>query len=172
MTHQVINGSGKRKNIHTSLGQSIELICLGELKVHLFNSAFVSDPGCVSNTSGSMDWLQRNFGIFSVFAELQELQVLNPDFSSVSGLGVCLDGYPLNNITAPLTDMCHLSFAFSICRRNHCRCLPQPKWHNWHWPLGHWMTQMTLNLCLRGWRKVTLSKMLTSFWRNWPQRKR
>lgn len=112
MTHQVINGSGKHKNIHTSLGQSIALICLGELKVHLFNSAFVSDPGCVSNTSGSMDWLQRNFGIFSVFAELQELQLLNPDFSSVSGLGVCLDGYPLNNITVPITDMRHFSFFF------------------------------------------------------------
>ncbi|XP_045062049.1 uncharacterized protein LOC121539055 [Coregonus clupeaformis] len=47
-----------------------------------------SDPGCVSNTSGSMDWLQRNFGIFSVFAELQELQVLNPDFSSKESLSL------------------------------------------------------------------------------------
>ncbi|XP_029585184.1 uncharacterized protein LOC115172166 [Salmo trutta] len=47
-----------------------------------------SDPGCVSNTSGSMDWLQRNFGIFSVFAELQELQLLNPDFSSKESLSL------------------------------------------------------------------------------------
>nr|XP_046165620.1 uncharacterized protein LOC124002287 [Oncorhynchus gorbuscha] len=47
-----------------------------------------SDPGCVSNTSGSMDWLQRNFGIFSVFAELQELQVLNPHFSSKESLSL------------------------------------------------------------------------------------
>ena len=126
MTHQVINGSGKHKNVHTSLGQSIEVICLGELKVHLFNSAFVSDPGCVSNTSGSMDWLQRNFGIFSVFAELQELQVLNPDFSSVSFLGVCLDGYPLNNITVPLTDMCHLSFSLLFVEGITVAAYPNP----------------------------------------------
>ncbi|XP_028981157.2 uncharacterized protein LOC105009564 isoform X5 [Esox lucius] len=45
-----------------------------------------TDPGCVSNTSGSTDWLQRNFGVFSVFAELSELQVLNPGFSSMESL--------------------------------------------------------------------------------------
>ncbi|KAK6306907.1 hypothetical protein J4Q44_G00220550 [Coregonus suidteri] len=58
------------------------LDAIGEIKINNFN------PGCVSNTSGSMDWLQRNFGIFSVFAELQELQVLNPDFSSKESLSL------------------------------------------------------------------------------------
>ncbi|KAL0969375.1 hypothetical protein UPYG_G00226220 [Umbra pygmaea] len=47
-----------------------------------------SDPGCVSNTSGSIDWLQRNLGVFSVFAELSELEVLYSNFSSLDALSL------------------------------------------------------------------------------------
>ncbi|KAJ7988667.1 hypothetical protein DPEC_G00311590 [Dallia pectoralis] len=42
--------------------------------------------GCVSNTNGSIDWLQKNFGFYSVYATLPELHALNPDFSSVAVL--------------------------------------------------------------------------------------
>ncbi|XP_044023508.1 uncharacterized protein LOC122862225 [Siniperca chuatsi] len=45
-----------------------------------------SDPGCVSFTRGSKDWLQANLGSFSGFASLQDLQALNPNFSSVAQL--------------------------------------------------------------------------------------
>ncbi|XP_041828515.1 uncharacterized protein LOC121631572 [Melanotaenia boesemani] len=45
-----------------------------------------SDPGCVSSVNGSQTWLQANLGSFSVFATLQELQVLNPNFSSTEFL--------------------------------------------------------------------------------------
>ncbi|XP_046905399.1 uncharacterized protein LOC124487258 [Hypomesus transpacificus] len=47
-----------------------------------------SDPGCVSNTSGSTDWLNKNFGHFSVFATLEDLQTLNANFSSMEALSV------------------------------------------------------------------------------------
>ncbi|XP_034153438.1 uncharacterized protein LOC109616646 [Esox lucius] len=47
-----------------------------------------SDPGCVLSTSGSTDWLQKNFGVFGVFADLSELIVLNPDFSSKDSLSL------------------------------------------------------------------------------------
>ncbi|XP_034051016.1 uncharacterized protein LOC117531935 [Thalassophryne amazonica] len=40
-----------------------------------------SDPGCVSASSGTKEWLQDNFGSFSEFADLQDLQTLNPNFS-------------------------------------------------------------------------------------------
>ncbi|XP_071402622.1 uncharacterized protein [Centroberyx affinis] len=47
-----------------------------------------SDPGCVSNISGSREWLQTNFGNFSGFATLQDLQTLNPNFSSADALSL------------------------------------------------------------------------------------
>ncbi|XP_028251802.1 uncharacterized protein LOC114427785 [Parambassis ranga] len=42
-----------------------------------------SDLGCVSSTRDSKEWLRANFGNFSDFATLQDLQALNPNFSSV-----------------------------------------------------------------------------------------
>lgn len=47
-----------------------------------------SDPGCVSFTRGSKDWLLANLGSFSGFATLQDLQALNPNFSSAEALSV------------------------------------------------------------------------------------
>ncbi|XP_034063302.1 uncharacterized protein LOC117540634, partial [Gymnodraco acuticeps] len=41
-----------------------------------------SDPGCVSFNRGSKEWLQGNFGNFSGFAKLRDLQHLNANFSS------------------------------------------------------------------------------------------
>ncbi|KAF7202262.1 putative LOC107373021-like protein [Nothobranchius furzeri] len=39
------------------------------------------DPGCVSSVNDSQQWLQANFGSFSSFATIQDLQVFNPNFS-------------------------------------------------------------------------------------------
>ncbi|KAL7845119.1 hypothetical protein AOLI_G00233110, partial [Acnodon oligacanthus] len=46
----------------------------------------LSDPSCVSNTSGSSDWLAKNFGNFSAYASLEELLILNIHFSSLDSL--------------------------------------------------------------------------------------
>ncbi|KAG9349852.1 hypothetical protein JZ751_026205, partial [Albula glossodonta] len=45
-----------------------------------------SDTGCLSNTDGSTDWLETNFGNFSVFAPLDDLLTLNENFSSFDAL--------------------------------------------------------------------------------------
>ncbi|XP_076142601.1 uncharacterized protein LOC143124782 [Alosa pseudoharengus] len=45
-----------------------------------------SDPGCITGTNGSKDWLQTNFGQFSVYAPLEDLQKLNVNFSSFESL--------------------------------------------------------------------------------------
>ncbi|XP_034419023.1 uncharacterized protein LOC117751330 [Cyclopterus lumpus] len=47
-----------------------------------------SDPGCVSLINGSGEWVQVNFGSFSRFATLQDLQALNANFSSAGSLSV------------------------------------------------------------------------------------
>ncbi|XP_036412854.1 uncharacterized protein LOC118797685 [Colossoma macropomum] len=46
----------------------------------------LSDPSCVSSTSGSSDWLAKNFGKFSAYASLEELLILNIHFSSLDSL--------------------------------------------------------------------------------------
>ena len=46
----------------------------------------VSDPGCIAGTTGSKDWLQKNFGDFADYAPLEDLQKLNGNFSGVSAL--------------------------------------------------------------------------------------
>ena len=46
----------------------------------------ILDPSCVSSTSGSSDWLAKNFGKFSAYASLEELLILNIHFSSVSNI--------------------------------------------------------------------------------------
>lgn len=52
---------------------------------NVFMSVSFADPGCVSSSGGSKEWLEANLGNFSGFATLQDLQGLNPNFSSVSG---------------------------------------------------------------------------------------
>ncbi|XP_036006812.1 uncharacterized protein LOC118566996 [Fundulus heteroclitus] len=44
------------------------------------------DPGCVSSANGSQLWLQANLGNFSEFASIEDLQALNPNFSSAQAL--------------------------------------------------------------------------------------
>ncbi|KAJ8246486.1 hypothetical protein GJAV_G00268350 [Gymnothorax javanicus] len=51
-----------------------------------FLSRNTSDPSCISNTSGSLDWLQKNLGEFSVFVPLADLQTLNADFDPLAAL--------------------------------------------------------------------------------------
>ncbi|KAI7811186.1 hypothetical protein IRJ41_011471 [Triplophysa rosa] len=51
-----------------------------------FLSRELSDPGCLSQTASSADWLERNFGEFSEYAALEDLQTLNGNFSSFGSL--------------------------------------------------------------------------------------
>ncbi|XP_054909142.1 uncharacterized protein LOC129374648 [Poeciliopsis prolifica] len=44
------------------------------------------DPGCVSSANSSQLWLQANFGNFSQFASVEDLQALYPNFSSAEVL--------------------------------------------------------------------------------------
>ncbi|XP_036412850.1 uncharacterized protein LOC118797681 [Colossoma macropomum] len=46
----------------------------------------LSDPGCVSSASGSGDWLAKNLGKFSIYATLEDLGILNENFSSFVSL--------------------------------------------------------------------------------------
>ena len=56
---------------------------------NVFVSGFFADPGCVSSTRDSKEWLEANFGNFSGFATVQDLQALNANFSGVSGHWSC-----------------------------------------------------------------------------------
>ncbi|XP_048870296.1 uncharacterized protein LOC125742383 [Brienomyrus brachyistius] len=44
------------------------------------------DGSCISDTNSSLDWLQKNFGAFSVFAPLEDLVSLNSNFSGFDSL--------------------------------------------------------------------------------------
>ncbi len=44
----------------------------------------ISDAGCFSNITENNEWLQMNFGIFSKYASLSQLQMLNSHFTKVS----------------------------------------------------------------------------------------
>ncbi|XP_053085694.1 uncharacterized protein LOC113525404 isoform X2 [Pangasianodon hypophthalmus] len=50
--------------------------------------ADLPDPGCVSNTYGSNNWLEKNLGNFSNYAPLEQIKILNANFSSVAVLGL------------------------------------------------------------------------------------
>ncbi|XP_034747407.1 uncharacterized protein LOC117956442 [Etheostoma cragini] len=45
-----------------------------------------TDHSCSSNTSNSGEWLQKNFGGFSVFASIQELQRIYPNYNPMEAL--------------------------------------------------------------------------------------
>ncbi|XP_036412844.1 uncharacterized protein LOC118797675 [Colossoma macropomum] len=46
----------------------------------------LADPRCISNVSGSREWLTKNFGNFSTYATLKQLQDLNENFSRFESL--------------------------------------------------------------------------------------
>ncbi|RVE75916.1 hypothetical protein OJAV_G00003550 [Oryzias javanicus] len=45
-----------------------------------------ADPGCTSNISSSIEWLQNNVGGFSVFLSIKNIKELYPQFSAVDAL--------------------------------------------------------------------------------------
>ncbi|XP_035856757.1 uncharacterized protein LOC118494963 [Sander lucioperca] len=45
-----------------------------------------TDSSCSSNTSNSGEWLQKNFGGFSVFPSFQDLQMIYPNFRAMEAL--------------------------------------------------------------------------------------
>ncbi|XP_058496339.1 uncharacterized protein LOC131466838 isoform X2 [Solea solea] len=55
--------------------------------IHVFlTKNFTADPGCSFNTNNSGDWLQKNFGGFSVLVSTHDLQMLHPKFSAMEAL--------------------------------------------------------------------------------------
>ncbi|XP_043108915.1 uncharacterized protein LOC122354733 [Puntigrus tetrazona] len=48
----------------------------------------LTDPACLTKTTSSADWLEKNFGNFSVYASLEDLKTLNANFSSFDSLGL------------------------------------------------------------------------------------
>jgi len=77
------DSSGKRRH-SGSIRSSFDGMWL-VYPANVIVSVFFADPGCVSFNRGSKEWLQGNFGNFSGFAKLRDLQHLNANFSSVSG---------------------------------------------------------------------------------------
>ncbi|KAL1246772.1 hypothetical protein QQF64_034282, partial [Cirrhinus molitorella] len=51
-----------------------------------FLSRQLLGPACLSGISSSADWLEKNFGNFSFYATLKDLQTLNGNFSSFESL--------------------------------------------------------------------------------------
>ncbi|XP_051764956.1 uncharacterized protein LOC127520644 [Ctenopharyngodon idella] len=57
--------------------------------VHRFLSRRdLTGPACLSKTVSSADWLEKNFGNFSSYATLKDLQTLNGNFSSFESLAL------------------------------------------------------------------------------------
>ncbi|XP_058624516.1 uncharacterized protein LOC131535966 [Onychostoma macrolepis] len=46
----------------------------------------LTDPACLAKTTSTADWLEKNFGNFSVYATLKDLQKLNENVSSFESL--------------------------------------------------------------------------------------
>ncbi|XP_049325519.1 uncharacterized protein LOC111196156 [Astyanax mexicanus] len=63
-----------------------KLSVITDFIIPFLSRADLSDAGCVSSTSGSRNWLLKNFGKFSKYATLEELDILNADFSSFDSL--------------------------------------------------------------------------------------
>ncbi|KAM9709051.1 uncharacterized protein ACNS7B_001154 [Menidia menidia] len=61
-------------------GREGKLIYVNFIKVFLSRED-VADPGCVSSSSVSTEWIKINLGFFLSFASLQDLQALSPNFS-------------------------------------------------------------------------------------------
>ncbi|KAG1925718.1 mesothelin isoform 1 preproprotein [Pimephales promelas] len=48
----------------------------------------LKDPACLSKTTSSADWLEKNIGNFSSYADLEDLKSLNGNFSSLASLAL------------------------------------------------------------------------------------
>lgn len=90
-----------------------------ENPANAYVSVFCADPGCVSFTKGSKAWLQANLGSFSGFATLQDLQALNPNFSSVSAdHGCSIFGPKWSVYQWSSSFCCFISYRFPFVGRN------------------------------------------------------
>ncbi|XP_036388707.1 uncharacterized protein mslnb [Megalops cyprinoides] len=71
--------------------------------IHPFLSQNTSDPACISTTNGSVDWLQKNFGQFSVIVPLNDLLDLNHDFTPLEALALLSPKQTAELVVLPLT---------------------------------------------------------------------
>ncbi|XP_034149917.1 uncharacterized protein mslnb isoform X4 [Esox lucius] len=81
---QILKEFGKHFNQMGPMRQELVL----KFFIVPFLSQNSSGPGCVSNSNGSVDWLQKNLGPFSALVSITELLNLNTAFSPLSALEV------------------------------------------------------------------------------------
>lgn len=58
----------------------------------------LTDPGCLKDTPGSLQWVDRNFGPFVQSASLKELVALNRNFTAVSANAIYAEFLKVKNI--------------------------------------------------------------------------
>ncbi|KAF4117958.1 hypothetical protein G5714_000009 [Onychostoma macrolepis] len=84
--HVIVEGMGDVfHNMTFTRRQEITRILVERLKEFAvqFNNP---DPACLAKTTSTADWLEKNFGNFSVYATLKDLQKLNENVSSFESL--------------------------------------------------------------------------------------
>ncbi|XP_071382780.1 uncharacterized protein mslna [Centroberyx affinis] len=64
-----------------------------------------SDPGCVSSSNSSADWLRKNLGPFSVLVSLRDLLDLNPDFAPLEVLRLLSPKQTAELLVLPLSTL-------------------------------------------------------------------
>ncbi|KAI4885262.1 hypothetical protein NFI96_028558, partial [Prochilodus magdalenae] len=83
-TYQVVVEAFSMQETHMEKSQKVSVIT--DFIYPFLSRHDPSDPGCISGTSGSSEWLAKNFGNFSTFATLEQLQGLNPRLSRFESL--------------------------------------------------------------------------------------
>ncbi|XP_050958908.1 uncharacterized protein LOC127160258 [Labeo rohita] len=83
-TYQVVVQALSRQASLMEVGQ--QRLVFADFVLLFLSRDDLADPACLAKTTSSADWLEKNFGNFSVYATLEQLQTLNANFSSFESL--------------------------------------------------------------------------------------
>ncbi|RXN32089.1 putative threonine-rich GPI-anchored glyco isoform X2 [Labeo rohita] len=83
-TYQVVVQALSRQASLMEVGQ--QRLVFADFVLLFLSRDDLADPACLAKTTRSADWLEKNFGNFSVYATLEQLQTLNANFSSYESL--------------------------------------------------------------------------------------
>ncbi|RXN32095.1 putative threonine-rich GPI-anchored glyco isoform X2 [Labeo rohita] len=83
-TYQVVVQARSRQASLMEVGQ--QRLVFADFVLLFLSRDDLADPACLAKTTSSADWLEKNFGNFSVSATLEQLQTLNANFSSFESL--------------------------------------------------------------------------------------
>ncbi|RXN32092.1 putative threonine-rich GPI-anchored glyco isoform X2 [Labeo rohita] len=83
-TYQVVVQALSRQASLMEVGQ--QRLVFADFVLLYLSRDDLADPACLAKTTSSADWLEKNFGNFSVYATLEQLQTLNANFSSFESL--------------------------------------------------------------------------------------